>query len=170
MNLKLFIPLIFIILGIGFIAYNMFLAGQGVPEIVYGQDKCDNCGMVISERKYSALAYYVGEGRWVKFDDIGGLFVYMVKNGGKENFKDWYVFDFNTGERISASEAYYVKGHPDKVWTPMSSGIVAFKSESDAREFANQVDGMVMTFEELYTWVYNNPDKVFQGMDMGMKM
>ena len=169
-NLKFFIPLIFIFLGLGFVAYNVFLASQTIPEIVYGQDKCDNCGMIISEKKYSAIAYSIGEERWVKFDDLGGLFMYMVKHGGREKFRDIYVFDFNTGERISALDAYFVKGHPDKVWTPMSSGIVAFKSLSDAESYASQVDGMVMSFQELYTWVYNNPDMVFQGMDMKMKM
>jgi len=169
-NPKIFIPLIFIFLGIGYLGYNVFLASQTIPEIQYGQDKCDNCGMVISEKKYSAIAYSINEERWVKFDDIGGLFIYIVKHDGKEKFKDIYVFDFNTGERVSAYDAYYVKGHPDKIWTPMSSGIIVFKSLADAESYASNVDGMVMTFEELYTWVYNNPEKVFQGMDMNMKM
>lgn len=164
MNLKFLIPLFLIFLGIGYIAYNIYIASHSIPQIVYGQDRCDNCGMVISEKSYSAIAYSIGEGRWVKFDDIGCLFIYMVNHGGKDNFRDVYVFDFNTGEMISAEEAYYVRAPIDNVWTPMSSGIVAFKSLSDAESFASQVNGLLMSYQDLYLWIYNNPDKVFQGI------
>ncbi len=166
MNLKLIIPLIFIILGVGYLAYVIYSSSQYAPEIIYGQERCDNCGMIISEKKFSAIAYAINEGRWVKFDDIGGLFIYMVKNGGREAFKDIYVFDFISGEQIKATEAYFVRGDSEKIWTPMSSGIIAFKSLDDARKYAEQFDAEVFTFDELYTMVYNRPDMVFQNMVM----
>ena len=166
LNLKFFLPILLILLALGFIGYNIFLASQSIPEIQYGQDKCDYCGMIISEKKYSSIAYSVSEERWVKFDDLGGLFLYMVKHGGKENFRDVYVFDYYTEERINAIEAFFVKGNPEKIWTPMSSGIVAFKNQADAMEFASQYDADVMSFNELYIWVYNNQDKVFGNMNM----
>lgn len=165
---KFFIPIFFIVLGIGFLFYYIYTVTPEIPEISYGQDRCDYCGMIISEKKYSALAYSLNEERWVFFDDIGGLFLYVVENGGKDLFRYIYVFDFHSGERISAYEAYFVRGAPDDIWTPMSSGIIAFRSGSDAESFAMQVDGLVYTFEELYTWVYNNKNMVFQDMKMDL--
>ncbi|HIE36602.1 TPA: hypothetical protein EYP83_00415 [Candidatus Geothermarchaeota archaeon] len=166
MSQKLFIPMFFIVLGIALTLYYIYVSTPSIPEIKYGEDRCDYCGMVISEKKFSALAYSLDEERWVLFDDIGGLFLYIIENGGRNRFKDIYVYDYNSEERISAYDAYFVRGDPDKIWTPMSSGIVAFESRVEAESFAEQVDGKIYTFDELYNWVYNNMDKVFQGMKM----
>ncbi|GEM_PF-597560 len=168
MNLKYLIPPLFILIASFYIGYIVITRSRVVPEIRYGVDRCDNCGMVISEKRFSALAYYKTENRWVKFDDLGGLFLYIVKHGGLENFQDIYVFDYNTGERINGESAYYMKADPERVWTPMSSGIVAFKDETAAKKFAEKIDGTLYDFHELYIWVYNNPDKVFQMSNMNM--
>lgn len=45
------------------------------PEIQLGVDKCDMCGMIISEKNYAGLYYSTKEKRWKKFDDIRNNFV-----------------------------------------------------------------------------------------------
>ncbi|UCC51087.1 MAG: hypothetical protein JSV68_18550, partial [Anaerolineaceae bacterium] len=38
------------------------------PQIVYGQDVCERCGMIISEEKFAA-AYWTAGGEARRFDD-----------------------------------------------------------------------------------------------------
>ena len=45
------------------------------PEIHYGEDVCDACGMLISEAKFAA-ASVDQDGTAHKFDDIGDLLDY----------------------------------------------------------------------------------------------
>ena len=45
------------------------------PEILYGQDVCDECDMIISEEKYAA-AYWTEEGEARRFDDVGEMLVF----------------------------------------------------------------------------------------------
>ena len=49
------------------------------PEILYGQDVCDECDMIISEEKYAA-AYWTAEGEARRFDDVGEMLVFMADN------------------------------------------------------------------------------------------
>jgi copper chaperone NosL len=53
--------------------------GPQPPEILYEQDVCASCGMIISEPRFAAATILTnGEGR--KFDDIGEMLVYHMEH------------------------------------------------------------------------------------------
>jgi len=131
---RIVIPILFILalLVIGLYAYNLLIGGESIPEIYLDQDRCAQCGMVISQAEYAALAYRIDTGEWVKFDDIGCLLKYMIENGGTSNFRDIYVADYNTAEL------------------------------DDAEAFSSRYGGEIYTFQELYSWASSNPDMIYQ--------
>lgn len=115
------------------------------PEIVYGQDVCDRCGMIINEEKYAA-AYWTKNGEARRFDDIGGMIAYIPDES--EEIDTYWVHDFATGNWIRAEQAHYVLD--SDLMTPMGFGIAAFAEEDQARALAHdQADVMVMPFAEL---------------------
>ena len=48
-------------------------------EIIYGQDPCDQCSMIINEPRF-ATAYVTKSGDVRRFDDLGGMLVYDHQN------------------------------------------------------------------------------------------
>lgn len=115
------------------------------PEIIYGQDVCDECGMIISEEKHAA-AYWTTDGQARRFDDIGGMFASLADN--PEDVATYWVHDITSGEWIRAEDAYFVKD--SDLMTPMGFGIVACAEEDQAHALAyGKEDAMVMSFAEM---------------------
>ena len=112
------------------------------PEIYYGEDVCVECGMIITEPKYSA-AYYTSDGEAKIFDDLGELCIHYLEHED-DTAKIW-AHDFETEEWIDAVNATFVVA--DQIYTPMVFGIVAFKENDDAVEFAEMMDGDHMDFD-----------------------
>ena len=113
------------------------------PDIVYGEDVCERCSMIINEARYAA-AYVTEDGEAHLFDDIGGMLA-----GHEEVAEDVVVFwvhDFDSEEWLKADQAHCVKG--DHI-TPMGFGIIAFADLERAEAWAAEEGGMVMTFAEL---------------------
>ncbi len=127
------------------------------PEIVYGQDMCDECGMLISEPQFAA-ALILDDGTPVRFDDLGELFYFESRHPDFE-VKTWFVHDYNTEAWVNAEAAYFVV--VEGFATPMGFGIAAFEAQADAEAFAEEQGGVLMTFEELKA----NPPS---GRGMGM--
>ena len=116
------------------------------PEISYGRDICIECNMIISEPRFAA-SYRLDNGETKSFDGIGELLKHVHRMGELPAVADAWVHDYNTKDWILANEASYVAGR--EVVTPMGHGIVAFATESAARDFASDVGGMLMTWQEL---------------------
>ena len=76
------------------------------PEILYGEEVCTECGMIISEPRFAA-AYYTPEGDARRFDDIGGMLTHHAAN--QEEVAQFWVHDYETEEWIVAGEAYFVR-------------------------------------------------------------
>jgi len=115
------------------------------PEITYGQDVCDRCGMIIGEPRY-ASATQLSNGDYLKFDDAGEMFAYHAANPDVEVLA-WWVHDYPSEVWISAEIAFYVKS--DTLSTPMGTGIACFADESAARQFAAEQNGNVYSFSEI---------------------
>ena len=116
------------------------------PEIIYGQDVCNECNMIISEEKHAA-AFWTAEGEARRFDDVGEMLVYMSDNPDVQIATTW-VHDINSVEWLAAEEAWFVMN--SGVTTPMGTGIVALSSEEEARALAfDQEMAVVMTFDEI---------------------
>ena len=114
------------------------------PEILYGQDECERCRMIISDARYAA-AYMTEDGQVRRFDDIGGMLLYHVEN--EENVHLFWVHDFESEVWVNADEAYFVKSN--SLETPMGFGIAASNSRAEAEELASERDGDVLTFSRL---------------------
>ena len=113
------------------------------PDIVYGEDVCERCSMIINEARYAA-AYVTEDGQAHLFDDIGGMMAHDEEAAG--DVVVFWVHDFDTEEWLKADQAYYVKG--DHI-TPMGFGIVAFAEHMRAETWAAEHGGVVMTFDDL---------------------
>jgi copper chaperone NosL len=113
------------------------------PDIVYGEDVCERCSMIINEARYAA-AYVTGDGQAHLFDDIGGMVAYNA--AAADDVLVFWVHDFETEEWLKAEDAHYVKSD---LMTPMGFGIIAFAGLNRAQTWAAEQGGMVMTFEEL---------------------
>jgi len=117
------------------------VTGTEPPKILYGQQECARCRMIISEERFAcALVLKQNDGifRSAVFDDINCMLEFEQEQHA-ESVVVRYVHDFNTHLWINASQAWYV--HSDAIHTPMASGIVAMKSQSDAASFQRDHDG-----------------------------
>ena len=115
------------------------------PEILYGQDVCDECDMIISEEKYAA-AYWTAEGEARRFDDVGEMLVFMGEN--REPTASIWVHDINSAAWLLADDAWFIMN--SGLRTPMGTGIAVTADEQSARALAfDQAEAVVMTFAEI---------------------
>lgn len=119
------------------------------PEIVYGEDVCDACGMIISDERFAAATIVTspdGEPEPRKFDDIGEMFEYHAEHA-EVPVQRWYVHDHASMAWIQADQATFVRA--ESLSTPMGFGVAAFADAAAAEAFAADVGGTVATFAEL---------------------
>jgi copper chaperone NosL len=114
----------------------------GPPSIRYGRDRCDACGMIISDPRYAAAAR-VG-GTVSRYDDIGCL---VGRLGGAlaTGSATAYVHDAGTQEWLEAEHAAFVRS--PTIQTPMASGIAAYATREAAARA--HMGAEPMTFETL---------------------
>lgn len=117
----------------------------GPPEIDYGIDVCEECGMSIEDPRFAA-SYRDATGTEHLFDEIGEMLVLANMLSHLEQGEFW-VHDYTTQEPIPAADAYYLYG-PDIV-TPMNFRIVAFATEAEALAFAEINGGLPHRWHEL---------------------
>lgn len=114
------------------------------PTIHYGEDACVLCGMIISEERYAA-AYVTEDGHGHSFDDIGDMI--RAHLDIEEEIAAFFVHDHQNKAWIRAETAHFVLS--DKLSTPMASGLAAFASPEEAQALASELQGQVLTFDEL---------------------
>lgn len=113
-----------------------------------GVDKCEVCQMLIKDDQ-NATEIVLKDGKTLKFDDIGDMFVWLKKNG-RDQAGALFVRDYNTKEWLELDKAAFV--YEPAIKTPMSYGVVSFKSEADADAFIKQQgSGQRMTAKDLDT-------------------
>jgi copper chaperone NosL len=115
------------------------------PEIRYGEDVCEQCGMIISEARFAA-SYVTTAGDVHLFDDVGGMLMYDVQN--QEEVHSYWAHDFNTEEWMRADTAVYVLN--DDLATPMGWGLAAFANGVDAEQFMIENGGTLTTWDDLH--------------------
>jgi len=140
-------PFLALLLGILITACSASPEAARPPEIAYGQDVCDACGMIISEARFAA-AVALESGEALSFDDAGEMFGYVSQHPDLE-IRAWFVHDYTTESWLNAAEASFVS-HPS-VRTPMASGVVAFADRAEAEAFAAEHGVVILTFQELVT-------------------
>ena len=118
----------------------------GPPEVQYGLDTCDACGMTLDDPRF-ASATLLKNGEYRKFDDIGDMIVYHMDHPDQQ-VAAWFVHDRDSEEWIRAEEAFYVVS--TEIESPMGHGIFAFGTQKAAEEFAAGLSSaQVMNFEEV---------------------
>jgi copper chaperone NosL len=126
--------------------------GQAViepPTIYYGEDRCAECGMIISDPRFaSSLLYEISEGRYASllFDDIGDMLVYSEKHP-QQKIVARYVHDYANEEWLDATQAYYVSSL--EIHTPMGHGIAAHATQIAAQAMADELHGEVFNWSAL---------------------
>lgn len=118
------------------------------PEIVYGEDICDQCGMIISDERYAAAAIVVdgGDPASRAFDDIGELFAYAAAHPDIR-IQRWYVHDLETLQWLDAQQATFARW-PGLI-TPMGHGLAAFADPARAQAMAAEHGGQTLSFDAL---------------------
>lgn len=114
------------------------------PEIAYGQDICDECGMIISQANFAA-ALILENGDTRKFDDPGEMFIYASKHPD-EVVKAWFVHDHGTEKWVNGEAASYLIS-PTLQSSPMGTGMIAFENKSDAEKLAAGLGLEVLDFD-----------------------
>jgi len=115
------------------------------PSMRYGEDPCDECGMIINEARF-AVAYVTTDGVARRFDDMGCLLRYHGKH--QENVANFWVNDYDNREWLNAKNAYFVES--DSLTTPMGYGIIAVSGQQRAEEILSEAQsGSVIKFDEL---------------------
>ena len=117
------------------------------PDIRYGEDICDQCGMIISEARFAA-AYVTSQGEVRRFDDIGGMLRFHLERS--EDVAVFWVHDYETEAWVRADQATFVMD--EELYTPMGFGIVAFSEPQRAQRLAAERQGRLFTFEELMAY------------------
>ena len=131
------------------------------PQIVYGQDICDRCGMIINEEAFAA-AYWTTGGEARRFDDIGGMMAHLVEKA--EDVASFWVHDYADGAWIRAETATFVLDQNLK--TPMGFGIAAFADAAQAQALAAGQEGAeLLSFAELQAKEITMPMGGMGGMD-----
>ena len=118
-------------------------------EIKYGQDICDACSMIISEKQYSAQ-YLLLDGSVKKFDDIGCMIEHIEKTKDETGkLSAIFIRDYNTNNWINIENSHFLKS--DKIITPMGHGIVAFANQEDLKNIQSKKEGEYLgKFSNLY--------------------
>jgi copper chaperone NosL len=131
------------------------------PEIIYGQDVCSECNMIINEANF-ASAYWTADGEARRFDDVGEMLKFMHEN--PEDRGSIWVHDVNTAEWLRAENAWIVMNAG--LMTPMGTGVVAVANGEDARALAfDQPEAVVMTFDEFLTGLTAGEITIQMGME-----
>ncbi len=115
------------------------------PDIHYGEDVCDACGMLISDAKFAA-ASIDQDGAAHKFDDIGDLVVYYADQADAK-VQAYFVHDYPSEKWQRAETAFFIVS--PQVQTPMAHGIAAYADRPAAEAAAQKYGVKVMTFDEL---------------------
>jgi copper chaperone NosL len=101
---------------------------DGAPSIAYGRDRCEQCGMIISDARFAAAVRHGSAVR--RFDDIGCL----IRHSGEalaSGSARGLVHDAEAERWLDAPRAWYVR--TPAIRTPMNYGIAAYADGAAAR-------------------------------------
>jgi copper chaperone NosL len=119
-------------------------AGPRPPEIAYGQDVCEACGMLIDQPQMAAATLDT-DGAVHKFDDIGDMLQFHAEHPTVQAAA-WFVHDRDTEAWLRAESAFFV--YSSGLQTPMGHGLAAFATETAAQTFADQQQTTILSFDE----------------------
>jgi copper chaperone NosL len=123
------------LLLIGSVACSIEIDFDTPPEIAYGEEVCEECGMIISEARFAA-AYVTTDGDVRKFDDPGGMIDHHLRD--QEDVAVFWLHDFDSAEWIRSENAVLLAA--EEIQTPMGHGVVAFGDQARVRAYAGLLE------------------------------
>lgn len=134
-----------IVFVIGFIIAGCGTQDQGPPRIRYGEETCDRCRMIISEKRFAA-AYRTESGALRKFDDLGCAALHPKEQA--ETITQLWGYDYEETDWLDVRQAFLV--HSSELLTPMGYGIAVLPTAEKAATLAEKVSGRIVQFDQLY--------------------
>ncbi len=134
------------------VGFTLVILGcsRSPQPIIYGQDGCVNCLMIITDPRYGA-ELITGKGKVYKFDSIECLADYSKKIDGK-NISSMWVTDFTDRENfVSVQKAFFIKSN--ELRSPMGLNLTAFSNEKDLMKSIKKYSGRSLTWEQLTNYV-----------------
>lgn len=128
-------------------------------------DKCVICNMSVKDDPYATQIITV-DGQSLKFDDIGCMNEWRVKNG-VDTIGAEFVRDHNTGDWLKYEKAYYA--YDPSYTTPMAYGVIAFVDQASAQAYIDeQKTGVLLSAEDLsnHSWEVNRDMMDMTNMEM----
>ncbi|MCP4567436.1 MAG: hypothetical protein GY841_07640 [FCB group bacterium] len=121
--------------------------GKVEPAIDAGLDECESCSMRIEHVDHGAVAIDIDENLNTFCSPVCLLMqANKRKDRGVSSEMSVFLFDHINLEPIAASEAFIVHGDFP---TAMGHGLLAFGNRADAEQFAAEVDGEVLDWDDL---------------------
>jgi len=115
------------------------------PEIRPGREPCAECGMLITHDRFAgALRSSASDSGFVLFDDLECMLCYERAHEVSARAGGCFVRDYDTRAWVDGADAHYLCADPDRMKTPMGSGIVAFSSNERARAAQDRYGGVVL--------------------------
>lgn len=148
-----------LVFGITLVLVACGQSGTPVPVPIYSEeDVCETCRMPISDQRFASECL-MKRGRVKKFDDSICMVRYfdMAKTLGtaaRDDVRAYFVKDYDTKEWLDAQKAHFVKAN---VTTVMGYGMLVFKERERALQFAEQHQGKLLTFEDIWE-VFRQPN------------
>lgn len=137
-----FTSLVFVI---GLIMTGCGTQDNGPPRIRYGEETCDRCRMIISEKRF-ASAYRTESGALRKFDDLGCAALHRKEQ--EETITQFWGYDYEETGWLEVRQAFLV--HSSELLTPMGYGIAILPTAEKATALAEKVGGRIVQFDQLY--------------------
>jgi copper chaperone NosL len=115
------------------------------PTILYGQDVCDVCGMIISDDRFAAGLVLKADDAYATraFDDVGCMLAYETDHVD-EDIVALYIHDHQSRQWHDAEAATYL--HSAEIHSPMAFGLAACAVEADTRALAVDHPGDIIDF------------------------
>ena len=143
---KLISGFISIVFMIGLLIAGCGSQNNGIPRIRYGEETCDRCRMIISEKRFAA-AYRTESGALRKFDDLGCAALHQKEQG--EMAAQFWGVDYEETDWLDVKQAFLV--HSSELLTPMGYGIAVLPTVEKATALAEKIDGQIVQFDQLYS-------------------
>ncbi len=120
----------------------------GPDPIIFGQDQCTYCKMIISEPGYGAELVTI-KSKIYKFDSIECLGAFYLKQDVEhDQIHSMWTVDFDqTKELTEAERGVYL--HSDRLHSPMGLNLTAFRDRSVAEDMQLKYGGKLLSWQEV---------------------
>lgn len=120
----------------------LILGFSSLSVLAQNSERCAHCKMDIKQRNY--IAYGELNTKSLSFDAIECMVNYLKTDSELVDLK---VTDFNNGDKVDATSAYYLKSN--QLPSPMGANISAYSTKAEALKAQKRYGGEVMDWNTL---------------------